>query len=293
MEYVGGFHVSDLTPAICMRIVQSNGKNFLRIPAEMQTPELATAAIKSAPKLIKEISPRLIASEAYRFAIMKDPSLAKFVPNALRSYQDYLALWKVNDTTLAMLISNTPTDKLPEIYEEISNHNPAMIAQIPEHYRTRSICISAINAGVEDVFRYIPDSQRTTEIYTLLIDKFMIGLQHIPREYLTERTIIKYISHRSEYFKQVPADLVTNNIVMCYVRYSHSLTYVPAKFLTRDIYVLYSMYGNILDIPVEYWTEEMILRAASRRGWNRIPLKFAQIPARFQTDLVKCMYDIY
>lgn len=102
-EYVGGLHVTQLTPDICLRLVQGNGNLLLRIPLKFRTNEIKLAAVKCAPNIIMTLDSNEITDEMYHIAVKKNRKLVKYVPDNVKSYIEYLIQWKNKDITYAVI----------------------------------------------------------------------------------------------------------------------------------------------------------------------------------------------
>lgn len=288
-EYVGGFHHSQLTPEICVRLVQSNGKLLLRIPSYLRTNDVLVAAVRSAPRIIKDIHPREITDEMYRVAVEMDRSLVQFIPNACRTWQDYLELWKTGNIKFETLIQNTPVEHLQTMYNEVIDANPKLLKHVPAAYRTRETCVTCILANVPDVFDLIPKHLLDQDMYNLLVEKTHISPKLIPEGYFTESIAEKLVCYSSENLQYIPKQYITKAlIVKCMSSYQANIKNIPTEHLDADVYKLHFARSLSLEgIPTQYWTEEMILIHHNRRAWHRCKLYFEHFPKHLQTDLVK------
>jgi hypothetical protein len=293
-EYVGGFHHSQLTPEICVRLVQSNGKLLTRIPKHLRTNEVLVAAVRSAPKVIKDLHPKEITPEMYRVAVDKDQSLVKFIPNACRNWKDYLELWKINDTTFDMLIENTPTEFLPVVYEETHSNNHKLLKFIPEHYRTRIMCERSIKAYLPDVLQLIPKNFLDQEMYNLLVSFNAVKIDQIPDPFITEELALNMVRSDAGVFARLPTRLVTRKFVIkAYQKNYDLIHYINKAYMDRDLFKMqFARTGSLTGIPTEHWSEDMILsHMLYQRSWGRRQLTLEEIPEHLRTELIRTLFE--
>jgi hypothetical protein len=293
-EYVGGFHHSQLTPEICVRLVQSNGKLLLRIPKHLRTNEVLVAAVRSAPKVIKDLHPKEITPEMYRVAVEKDRSLVKFIPNACRDWKDYLELWKVNDTTFDMLIENTPAEFLPDVYEETHLNQHKLLEFIPEAYRTRVMCERSIKAYLKNVLSLIPKKFLDQEMYNFLVSYNAVKIDQIPDPFITEELALNMVRMEARIFAKIPTRLVNRKFVIKAYKQNYDLIhYINKAYMDRDLYKMqFARTCNLDGIPTQYWSEDMILsHMLYRQNWGRKKLTLAEIPEELHTELIKTLFE--
>jgi hypothetical protein len=270
-EYAGGFKVEDLTEPIAVRLVQSNGKILKRIPYNKRTEAVYVAALKSAPYLIREIDPKCITSAMWRVASSADRSLAKFVPNAMRTCDDYLELWKTGQTTFDILIGYTPAADLPRIYHAIIENNPKLLKFVPEKYRTREMCNLCIVAKCKDSIPLIPPSLMDQAIYDKLVSEDLIELEHILDRFVSEYIAYRFLRRDVKYIHLVPERFRTQeNVYLCAYLWKYTIESIPAQF--RDALTCKLCFNNVkkLDnIPVSFWTEDMLIaELLATDRWN-------------------------
>lgn len=284
-EYIGGFHVNQLTPSVCQRLVQSNGNLLFRMPQRLRTEEVRLAAVKAAPNIIKKLDRNEITHEMYHAAIEKNSKLAEFAPDSIKTFVEHYEKWKNEQISFAELEKNTSNDNLQYMYSAVVSWNYTYLKYVPVNYRTREMCLHAIDNYQYNVFSYIPSCHLDQDMYDRLVEKKLVELANIPRQYLSSKIINKFVDEDSRTLLKLPEEVITKELVMyCVFKKKFKLREIPPKFLDRDIYTLHtSKYVfNIYDIPVEYWTEHMVLVSIGLRTIN-----LESIPDHLKTEAVK------
>lgn len=291
-EYVGGFHYSQLTEAVCIRLVQGCGKLVVRIPKHLRTNAVLIAAVKSAPKVIKDIDPSEITKEMYAEAVSKDPSVVKYIPGVCRTWEHNLELWKSGNMTLSGLLASTPIDHMDDIYTAIVEKQLWYLPNVPEQYRTREMCFKYIKGRYPGASKYIPHQFLDQEMYELLAGGH-IDFYDIPEKFRNLKVKMEFVALNSKYITYLEP-LTKELIVQAYKRNNGVFKSVPKKYMDASLYKLaFAETKKILEIPTEYWTEDMIITTlkGSWRDWERTKLTLKDIPEHLRTDLVKLLVD--
>lgn len=288
-EYISGYHISQLNPEICLRLVQGNGMLLPRIPRNLRTNEVLIAAVKSAPKVIKQLDTDDITKEMYDIAVSKDKKLAKFAPSAILTVNDYIELWKTNDISYDALLSYIPEKYLPNVYDAVVNTNAKYLAVVPYDYRTRKMCELAISRGLPGVVSLIPSEFMDQKMYNNLVSGNLIEFKQIPEKFLSSSIITILLGRNSSYLNVIPESLLTKRHAMfCILDYRYDIDKIPKKLLDKDIYELYfAVSHNLKKIPKEYWNTSMLLSYVTYFQWHRRGLTLADIPEHLQSDAVK------
>ena len=222
--------------------------------------------------------------------LSKDPSLAKFVPNALRTCDDYLELWKTGQTTYSLLIQHTPAADLPRIYLAVLAANKDLLEHIPVAYRTKEMADLCIAARSKKSIPHIPPGLLTQPMYEKLVNENLIDLEHIPDAFVNQKIAHRFLSRAVKYFNLVPERFRTQQTVyLCVHAWGYKISSIPEKFRDELTYKLYlQQHSSLSEIPVAYWTENFLIAEMMHQKWGGYanPMRpLSDIPAHLQTPV--------
>ena len=292
-EHVGGYHITQLNHGRCLRLVQSNGNLLPQIPKQFRTNKVLCAAVKSSPKVIRQIPANEITSEMYEIARSKDPSLSGYNPNKIFTYGDYLTMFRNKEIPLEMLIDRTPEENKQYVCSEVAAHNIFLFHQIPEKFRTKKMFIKAIKAGIKNVQECIPKEFMDQEMYEILSKESCIKLSEIPDEFLNTKIAETFLHLNACYMPKLPERLITKELIIkCICKYRHSLIYIPKHKLDEDIYKIhFAVSKDLLSVPTEYWTEDMVMFYYVNKNYLQKPLHFDRLPDSMKTYRVRMLLN--
>lgn len=291
-EHVGSFHISQLTPDVCIRLVQSNANLLERLPKHLRTEAVLIAAIKAKPTIIKSIHPSELTNEMCRIAIEKNNKLGMFASSEYITHLNYLELWKSGDIKLERLIYCTPNEHLPFIYSEVFKKDGNLFTNIPEQYRTIDMVNSLINLCISRIgsiplVDLIPEKFLNDNMYKTLAEKNLIPFGKIPKHCLNEQIVQNFLKTSASCMASIPEIFITKeNIILCLWHHSDAIRRIPEKYLTPELYSLFVLMhpSSIRMVPERFWTVSMVLQSCMLRSHHRLRLE--EIPEHLRIDTV-------
>ena len=218
-----------ITKELALMVIKKTYKYTHYIPEEVFTPEICNIAVNHSWLAIRDIPDKFKTEELYALALerfLEKYNVKKYMPNDIK-----------------------------EVYHKIIQYNDYVIEIIPEKYRTRELCLKALETNAHTL-RYMSDDTKTEELCRNALTKCPCILRFVP-DNMKKKLYQKAVGCFGKALKFIPEGDRTEELCKIALRNNPiALEFVPNHLKTKELCMnvvkenkemLYYVPDNLLD----------------------------------------------